>query len=212
MGYFQFAKHDTALEAGVRLLPLVVFLVITIVGNGAAVSHYPRYMPWFLIGPIFGLVGSALLYTVDISTSVAKIYGYTILIGVGSGCFVTLPFSVAQAQVDPKYIPVAVSYLSFCQLAASAVTLAIANTVFLNEAANRINSIVPSLTRTEIQGIISGVGTATLADLGQKAQAQIVGVIVTSLNKAYIICMTSGALAIVLSLFLNKGMMRREGS
>ena len=210
--YFQFAKHDDALEAGVRLLPLVVFLVITIVGNGGIVSHYPRYMPWFLIGPVFGLVGAALLYTVDINTSVAKIYGYTILMGFGSGCFVTLPFSVAQAQVDPRYIPVAVSFLSFSQLAASAVTLSIANTVFLNEATSRITRITPSLTRTEIRGIISGVGAATLAGLGQKAQAQITGVIVASLNKAYIICMTSAALAIVLSLFLDKGIMRREGN
>lgn len=209
--YFQFAKHDSALEAGVRLLPLVVFLVVTIIGNGALISHYPRYMPWFLFGPAFGLVGAALLYTVDINTSDAKVYGYTILVGIGSGCFVTLPFSVAQAQVEPKYIPAAVSFLSFSQLAASATVLSIANSVFLNKATNKIVRVVPALSKTQIQGIISGVKSTTFGTLGQKAQDQVIGIIVDSLNKSYIICMTCSALAILLSLFLKKGKMRIEG-
>jgi len=209
--YFQFAKHDSALEAGVRLLPLVVFLVVTIIGNGTFISHYPRYMPWFLIGPAFGLVGAALLYTVDINTSDAKVYGYTILVGIGSGCFVTLPFYVAQTQVEPKYIPAAVSFLSFSQLAASATVLSIANSVFLNEATNKIVRVVPALSKTQIQGIISGAKSTTFGTLGQKAQDQVIGIIVESLNKSHIICMTCSALAILLSLFMKKGKMRIEG-
>lgn len=168
-------------------------------------------MLWFLIGWVIGLVGTALRYTVDINTSDAKVYGYTILVGIGSGCFVTLPFSVAQAQVEPNYIPVAVSFLSFSQLAASATILSIANSVFLNEAANKIARILPALPKTQIQGIISGVGSTTFETLGQKAPEQVIGAIVESLNNSYIICMTCGALAILLSLFLKKGKMRVEG-
>ena len=210
--YFQFAKHESALQAGVRVLPLVVFLVVTIVGNGAIVSHYPRYMPWFLIGPVFGLIGAALLYTVDLNTTYARIYGYTILIGLGSGCFVTLPFSVAQSEVEPAYLPAAVSFMSFSQLAAASTTLSISNSVFLNEAANSIATIVPALPKAQIQGIISGLGADTLSSLNQEAQEQIIRAIVRSLNKPYIICMTCGALAILLSLFLKKGKMRVEGT
>ena len=205
--YFQFAKNDSALKAGVRVLPLVVFLVVTVVTNGIIMTKYSRYMPWFLSGGIFGLIGAALLYTTNESTSDAKVYGYTILIGFGAGCFVMLPFSVVQAQVEPIYIPVAVGFVCFAQLAAPAVTLSIANTVYLNEAVNGIAAIMPTLPRTEIQGIISGVGSANFALLSKSIQGQVVQVIVASLNKSYVIAITFSALGIVLSLFMNKGKM-----
>ena len=205
--YFQFAKNDSALKAGVRVLPLVIFLVVTVVGNGIIMTKYSRYMPWFLAGGIFGLIGAALLYTIDESTGDAKVYGYTILIGFGAGCFVMLPFSVVQAQVEPIYIPVAVGFVCFAQLAAPAITLSVANSIYLNEASNGIAAIVPTLPRTEIQGIVSGVGSANFGSLSKIAQGRVVGVIVTSLSKSYIIAITFSALGIVFSLFMNKGKM-----
>ncbi len=205
--YFQFAKNESALKAGVRVMPLVVFLVVTVVANGIIMTTYSRYMPWFLGGGIFGLIGAALLYTIDESTSDAKVYGYTIMIGFGAGCFVMLPFSAVQAQVEPIYIPVTVGFVCFAQLAAPAVTLSIANIVYLNEAANGIAAIIPTLPRTEIQAIISGVGSVKFALLSKDIQGQVVRVIVASLNRSYIIAMTFSALAIILSLFMNKGKM-----
>jgi len=208
--YFQFVRHDSAINAGVRLLPLVIFLVVAILVNGFVMTIHPRYMPWFLLGGILGLVGSALLYTVDVDTSNARLYGYSILVGTGAGCFIQLPFSVVQSLVPPESIPAAVAFVTFAQLGAPAVMLSVVNAIYLNEAKNNIARVVTSISGNAVTEILSGVGSAVFAKLSESEQRVILGFIVDGLNKGYIVTMTSGALTIILSLFLSRGKMFAE--
>lgn len=43
--YFQFVRNDSALHAGIQLLPYVVFNVTTAMANGIGMSKKPYYMP-----------------------------------------------------------------------------------------------------------------------------------------------------------------------
>jgi hypothetical protein len=43
--FFQFTYNDTALEAGVRLLPFIMLMIFAVIGNGAILSAYGYYMP-----------------------------------------------------------------------------------------------------------------------------------------------------------------------
>ena len=206
--YFQFVRQESAILAGVHLLPFVIFLVAVVIVNGIVISVNGRYMPWFLVGGIFGTIGSALLYTTDEYTSNARIYGYSILIGIGGGAFCQLPFSVVQSLVnDPALIPVAVGFVTFAQLISAAVALAVANSVFLNQSFQQIEAAVPSLSTQDIQGILSGVTLQVLNSLDPRIKQTIVHIVVSTLNKSYIVTLTAGVLAIVLSLFLSRGNM-----
>ncbi|KAE8553907.1 hypothetical protein TMatcc_006607 [Talaromyces marneffei ATCC 18224] len=203
--YFQLVQGDTALQSGVKCFPLVIFLVVTIIGNGMATSRYPWFQPWFLMGSIFGLVGAVLLYTVDETTNDARVYGYTILIGVGAGCFVTLCFAAAQTQVDNKAeIPQAVAFMGFAQQGGAAFTLAISNSVFLNVAIREISDILPSVSRDSIQKILSGLGSDILSSLNQADRDRVSQSIAASLSKAYIVPIICGALAVILSFFIKR--------
>ena len=42
--FFQFTRGDTALDAGVRLLPLIALLVFAIITNGALLAKFGYYM------------------------------------------------------------------------------------------------------------------------------------------------------------------------
>lgn len=164
-------------------------------------------MPWFFAGGAIGLIGAALLYTIDANTSNANLYGYSILIGFGAGCMVMLPFSVAQSQVQPIFIPIAVGFVCYAQLAGPAIMLSIANTVFLNEAAKGVEKIVPNIPLSEVQGILAGIGSQAFTNFSPAVQESIIGVIVKSLNKSFIIAIVSAAVCLILSLFLKKGKM-----
>ena len=206
--YFEFVREDSALVAGVRVLPLVVFLVVAIIVNGLVLTATGgRYMPWFLAGGAFGLIGSALLYTTSLATSNAQIYGYSILIGTGAGCFLQLPFSVVQSLVPPESIPKAIGFVTFAQLGAPSIMLSVANAVFLNEASSNIARVVPELPRGAIVSILSGAGSNTFSQLNRESQQNVLRYIVAGLNKSYILTMTAGGLALVLSLFLSRGKM-----
>ncbi len=51
-----------------RTVFLMIFAVIT---NGAILSAYGYYMPWYTMGGAFVLTGGALMYTVDVNSSVS---------------------------------------------------------------------------------------------------------------------------------------------
>lgn len=62
--FFQFIRTDKPLDAGVRLLPFVVVMVVFVFVNGNLMARLGHYMPWFLVGGLFTVAGAALMYTV----------------------------------------------------------------------------------------------------------------------------------------------------
>lgn len=202
--YFQFARGDNALEAGVRLLPLVFFLVFFCIANGAILSAYGLYMPWYLFGGLLTVAGGAAMYTVDDTTSAGKIYGYSILIGTGAGAFVQASFSVAQAKTQPRLIPLAIGFITCAQVSGATIALTIANAVFLNESTRRIGEILPDATRGVIQATVSGASSDLINRQDPATKVRIIAAIVKSIEKVYILEITAGALTAVLSLGMKR--------
>lgn len=202
---FQFVRSDSALEAGVRLLPYVVFLVVMCVANGAIMSATGYYMPWYLGSGIFTVVGSALMYTVDQYSSVARIYGYSVLLAIGAGGFVQASFSVAQAKVEPQMIPIAIGFITAAQLGGVSIALAIANSVFLNESNNAIAALLPNVPTSQIQAAISGAGSDFLKSLTADMREKVLHAIVHAMSKVYIMDLVAGILAILLALLMKPG-------
>lgn len=59
--YFQFVKGDDALEAGVRLLPLIMFMVVGSMFNGFLMPKYGSIPVWYIGGSTLALLGTALM-------------------------------------------------------------------------------------------------------------------------------------------------------
>ncbi|TVY20068.1 Efflux pump patC [Lachnellula arida] len=202
--FFQFTRNDTALEAGVRLLPFIMLMIFSVIANGAILSAYGYYMPWYFAGGLLVVVGGALMYTVDQSTSIARVYGYTILIGFGDGLFAQASFSIAQAIVDPALIASAVGFITCAQVSGSTIALAISNSVFLNKSQTSIQAILPQTPIKEIQEAIAGAGSAFVKSLSPEIRDQVLDAIVTAMSKTYVLVITAGALVTVLSLAMKR--------
>ncbi|KAL2204886.1 putative MFS drug efflux transporter [Sarocladium strictum] len=200
--FFQFTRNDGALQAGVRLLPLIVVMVVMILANGALMAKFGYYMPWYLVGSLLAVAGSALMYTVDNTTSDSRIYGYTVLIGLGVGMFLQASFSVTQAVVAPADIPPAVGFMTLAQYVGITISLSVANAVFLNESQTSISDILPDVSDADIQASIEGAGGSFLNGLSQEDQARVVGAIATAIGRAYVLVITACSLVAVLSLFM----------
>jgi MFS family permease len=197
--FFQFTRGDSALEAGVRLLPFILLMIVAVVSNGAILSAYGLYMPWYTAGGILVVIGSALLYTVDANTPIAKVYGYSVLIGFGVGLFAQASFSVAQAIVEPDMIASAVGFITCAQVSGVTIALAIANSVFLNKSQTSIEAILPGTPLAEIQQAIAGAGSDFVKSLSDDKKIEVLTAIVSAMSKTYILAITAGALVTVLS-------------
>jgi hypothetical protein len=202
--YFQFVRNDDALEAGVRLLPFVALLVFAVIFNGVLMSKFGYYMPWYLLGGILAVIGGALLYTVNPLSSTGRIYGYSVLPAIGAGLFSQASLSVAQVKVEPDKVPHAVAYIGCAQIGGITLGLVISNTIFLNDATIKISAILPSHLRSEVQQAISGGGGGFFNTLSSDDKTKVLDALVKSIGKVYILVLTAGACAILLSLFMKR--------
>jgi hypothetical protein len=202
--FFQFTRNDSALEAGVRLLPFILLVVFAVISNGAILSAYGYYMPWYLVGGLLVLTGGALMYVVDQGTSPARVYGYSIILGFGDGLFLQTSFSVAQAIVDPQLIASAVGFITCAQVSGVTIALAIANSVFLNKSQTSISAILPDIPKAQIQAAIAGAGSDFVKSLSATVREEVLTAIVSAMSKTYILVITAGSLAAVLSLAMKR--------
>ncbi|KAI9883460.1 MAG: hypothetical protein M1823_004772 [Watsoniomyces obsoletus] len=202
--FFQFVRNDSAVEAGVRLLPFVVFLVVLVIVNGALMSKFGYYMPYYLIGGALAIIGSALMYTIDVDSSPARLYGYTIILGAGSGLYIQASFSVAQAKVPLEETSTASSFISLAQIGGATIALAIANSVFLNQSTKKITQILPDTSIDQVRTAIAGRGSQFFGSLSEEKKAQVLKVIVDAIGRVYILALTAGCMAFILAIFLKR--------
>lgn len=129
----QNGQGDGPLEAGVRLLPFIIFMVVFSMLNGAFMPKLGYVTPWYVLGSALILIGSTLMCkasqllelfktlliddhtdTVNVETSTSNIYGYIILVGAGSGCYLVAGFAMVQSLVPITDIANAVGAMTIC--------------------------------------------------------------------------------------------------
>ena len=162
------------------------------------------YMPWFLWGGAFTVIGNALLYTVNYDSSTSRLYGYSVLAAVGAGSFVQAGFSVAQATVEPVAIPLAIGFITAAQIGGATISLAIANAVFLNGAVGDIKTILPQESEKNIQGAVAGASAGFFKALDATTRKAVLVAIIENMKYVYVLGMTAGALVVVLSIFMKR--------
>ncbi|KAB8236171.1 putative MFS transporter [Aspergillus alliaceus] len=198
--HFQFVSADGSLQAAVRLLPFVCLLVFSSVAGGYMVSVLPYYKPWFLVGGALCLIGSALMFTVRAGTSAGAIYGYSAILGLGSGMYSQLGHSVAQAKTPVHQLPAAVAFTTTAQLNGMTFALSLAQCVFLNEAIKHIQWVLPNESHERIVSTISGAGSTLVQSLDPETQGKVIDAIVYGLDRAYILSIVAGALVVLMGL------------
>lgn len=202
--FFQFTRGDSPLDAGVRLLPFIVVMVVFIIVNGSLMGRLGYYTPWFTAGGLLALTGAALMYTVRADTSLARIYGYTVVLGSGVGMWLQASLSVAQAVVAPGDVPAAVGLVMLGQFVGICVSLAIANTVFLNDARREIQAILPDVPSETIGSAIQGSTSGFLDTLDPDVKTLVLDAIILAMDKVYILVIVAGSVTAVLSLLMKR--------
>ena len=148
------------------------------------------------------------MYTVDLNTSTSKIYGYTVLLGIGGGMYAQAGFAIAQVKVKPQEIPMAIGFISLAQIGGATIALAIANSVFLNQATSSILAILPNVPRGVVQGAVSGSGSTFFQTLDPSVKEAVLRAVTDAISRIYILAITGAALTIVLAVFMSREKVR----
>ncbi|KAJ6124924.1 hypothetical protein N7471_012241 [Penicillium samsonianum] len=202
--FFQFLRGDGPLDAGVRLLPFIISMVVFAIINGALMPKLPYITPWHIFGSILVVIGAALMYTVDLETSNARIYGYNILIGAGSGSYVVAGFAVVQSLVESKDIANAVGAMAICQDLGMVVFLAMAGSIYQNLALQKVGLALPSLDKTDITNLVAGTSSLTYKDLSETEKALVKPLITDAMSSVWLLFLVAGVFSLVITPFLGR--------
>ena len=121
--------------------------------------------------------------TLKNDTPAGNIYGYEVLLGIGSGAFVQAGYAVLFSFLDPSDMAFGTSFMMLAQLCGITFGLAISSAIFVNDAFSSISAVLPRLSEEEIQSAIEGAAGKLFRSLNPQDQTLLSNALVLSLRK-----------------------------
>ncbi|KAK0635857.1 major facilitator superfamily transporter [Bombardia bombarda] len=202
--YFQFTRGDSALEAAVRLLPLILVFSVANLSQGFLMVKFGYYWPWFFMGGALSLVGNVMLYEIDATTSTGYIYGAEVILAIGLGFCNQTAYGVIHGVIPPEFASQGIPWVMLAQYTGVTLALSIAGAVFVNGALDGLRDVLPTFAEAELNDILSGTSSAALRQVPSELRGQVIDVIVQNLRKTSIPAFFGSAVVTLISLCLNK--------
>ncbi|GJC86355.1 efflux pump aflT [Colletotrichum liriopes] len=173
--YFQAIQGVSAVDSGIRTLPLVLSMMMLAGVSGGIITKIGYYTPVMLVGTCIMIVGAGLLTMLKVDSGAGYWIGFQVLYGAGLGMTFQAPNLAAQTVLKMKDVPVGTSVMFFSQTLGGATFISVGQNVLNNELMKRLRGL-PGLEGVDIKG--SGVTTLT------KLPAEIRGSVLEAYNEA----------------------------
>ncbi|KAL9023888.1 MAG: hypothetical protein Q9196_006899 [Gyalolechia fulgens] len=200
--YFQFVRGESVIRSAVDLLPFLFTSVFAMLASGRLITGFSWYKLWFVSGSSLALVMSVCLYTTELDTSHGKIYVYLVLGGIGIGMYAMNSAPVMSAIVATANSADASTIFGCVDTISGAIAVAIANCVFVNQATDGIQRILPDTPRAIVQERITGVGASLTDPLPPSVRTAVLQATLDAIKDAWIQMIATAALSLALSLFM----------
>ncbi|KAH7396378.1 putative MFS aflatoxin efflux pump [Pyrenochaeta sp. MPI-SDFR-AT-0127] len=131
--WFQGIKGDSAVTAGIKLLPLMLSMLVASVLFGGIVQKSGYYTPVGIVGGAIMAIGAGLLILFEVDTGHAKWIGYQVVFGFGMGLAMQTPTIAIQTVLPSRDVPLGMALLFFGQLVGGAIGVPVATTIMNNQ-------------------------------------------------------------------------------
>lgn len=150
--WFQAIRDVTAIESGIRLLPLILSTVIASIMAGGFTQITGYYTPVMIACSAFMACGSGLMTTFATTTDEGHWIGYQVLFGYGVGLGQQQSGMAAQVVLPAKDVPTGISLKFFGQQLGGALFVSVAQNVLSNNLVSGLkkNPNIPDVDSTLI--------------------------------------------------------------
>ena len=149
--YCQIVRGYSPAKSGYMLLPILIGATIGSLVHGAGTSAFGYYTPFMLFASIIMPIAAGLITTLKTNTGFARLIMYTAFSGFAYGIGFSGPQNAVQTVLPTEDIPLGLSVMLFAQSFGPAVALAIAQVLFTNQLSTNLSSLVPGLSRANIE-------------------------------------------------------------
>ncbi|KAJ3117783.1 hypothetical protein HDU96_005564 [Phlyctochytrium bullatum] len=206
--WFQVVFGSTATEAGIRIIPLIMGVVIFSILTGVVAGSTGLYMPFLPFGGLVIAVGAGLMSTLDESAPMYKQILYLLISGIGVGACVQTVLLAAQAAVEPELLSVVTANTNFWQTIGAVLGLAIVSSVFNNKLATYFAEETKGMSFKLPPGVTPEIFLKSIESvrklLPPEQQGPIVHAYVRTLSLVFLITVPFAGLLVVASFFVKK--------
>ncbi|CAJ2504854.1 Uu.00g122480.m01.CDS01 [Anthostomella pinea] len=211
--YFQAIHGDTAVEAALKLLPLLISVVISSIASGGLVTAFGYYNPLILAEMALAAVGAGLITTFNLTSPMSRWFGFQVVYGLGTGIGFQAGVLVVQNAVPGELVPQGTACVQFFQSLGGALFIAVAQTLFQNGLLAGVARDAPQLDvavfinsgLSQIQQVLEAMGQTD-------ALAAVLGAYMSGLRNAYYITVAGACAAFVVALGLQWKKIEKPGA
>ncbi len=143
--YMQLARGATPTQSGLLTIPMMGGLLISSTFFGTMISRRGTWKSIMVSGSVLMLVGTALLGTLDVNTSLVFVGVYMFILGAGVGMVMQNLVLVVQNTIEVRHLGVATSSVTFFRSLGGAVGVSVMGSVLGSVVATQIASGVGRL-------------------------------------------------------------------
>lgn len=197
--FFQFTFGDSSLRSAAYTLAFVIPAIVGAAGSGPLLPKLPYYKYWFIWASTLMLIGNGLLSMTNVNTSTGAVCGYCVIVGLGVGPVIQLGFTVGQQKRPDAAVSDISAFFSCAQMGGLALSLGITTSIFLNLTTADIATLLPGLSRSDIQASIDGAHTGLLASLQPDLRHGVLAAIAHNVGKIFYLNMAGAALGLIVA-------------
>ncbi|KAK4126814.1 MFS general substrate transporter [Parathielavia appendiculata] len=209
--WHQVIQHVSAVDSGLRLLPVLIGLVVMLLVSGALVSLIGYYTPFMILASILTPIGEGLMSTWTVDTTFSQWFGYEALTGLAFGMGMQQPLMAVQAVLPIEDVPIATSAVAFAQTLGGAVFLAIAQAVFQNRLVQNLPSTLGAVSSGSAEMLQAGA-SAIYTTVPPHLLQPVLVAFNDALTHVYVVSICMSVLTIVGSLAMEWRSVKKKSS
>lgn len=190
--YFQAIQGVSAVESGVRILPLVLSMVVASITAGVGTTRLGYYTPFMIVGSCIMIVGAGLLTTLSVNEPQAKWVGYQFLYGFGLGMTFQSPTVAAQTVLPRADTSIGVSIMMFFQLLGGAIFVCVGQTIMNTKLISNLSHVSGF-----DADVIVNSGATSITDLPAKVKSIVIPAYNNALHWVFIMGLILACLTIL---------------
>lgn len=215
--YLQLVKGDSATNAGLKLIPFMLGIVIMSMYSGKQISKKGHYRIYPIVGLVVMTIGLALLTRLTPQTSFTELGIYEFMIGAGLGLSMQPVVIALQNDIDFKDMGIATSANSFFRSVGSTIGVALFGTIYANSLAKHIPEKVAELGATNPAALAGATpeafealknNSAVLETFTPDLKASILDAFTNSFQDVFMSALPVTALGIVFALMVREKPLR----
>ncbi|KAI0189900.1 major facilitator superfamily domain-containing protein [Astrocystis sublimbata] len=205
--YSQAVLGANALTSGVYILPLIVASSLAAAFVGFFIQKTGRYLGVMYIGQFLSILGVGLFIYLPFERSLARLFIFEILVGVGGGMNIEPPLIAVQAINSARDTAAVVSSMNFARSIAIAISIVVGGVIFQNEmtAANPalVTQIGAELAR-QFNGDQATAKVDAINELSDQQQGVVRQAYFRSLRDVWIMYVAFAGLSLLFNVFIRE--------